>query len=511
MTVAENCPSLAAGRPILEKARISQDPTSSEDSRADNHGLQRALGLPDLVSMQILLVVGLTWTGYAARQGPVHVTFWLVGMVTFFLPAAMVVNFCVRIWPLEGGVYQWTRHGIGPFAGFMSAWNFGAWAVLLVATIGTLTATSLHYVIGPDAGWMEDSAALITALNVVLLCFMFVVNRRGFSLARWVAHFGTFVFVAVILLAGALLFFHPAGARPAAAPLPPAFSLHAPVMTLLAVNLFAKLTFQGLTGLEQVGVFAGETRTPGRSILRSAWIAAPLIAVIYITVTGALLTYTPAADVDLNGPVPQLLAAAFGGGARAMSLGRMLGAGTNVAFAIATIAQFAVIVAETSRLPMVAAWDHLLPPAFTRLHPRYATPTLSLATIVAIAFAFAVAATIGANTDEAFQVMSVGANVCYGVYYVLMFAVPLVVGTRFSPRPDLRPGPLLRLACVAAIAVTLGSIGFALIPVVPVASPASFAAKVAAPCIMVNAVGALLYWRGARGLGKAGKKEALLF
>jgi amino acid transporter len=445
--------------------------------------------------MQILLVVGLSWTGYAARQGSAHVFFWLVGIAAFFVPAAMVVSFCVNIWPLEGGVYQWTKHAIGPFAGFMSAWNFGAWAVLLIATIGTLTATSLHYIIGTAGAWIENSTAMITVLNFGLLLFMLAVNLRGFSLGRWVAHFGTFVILAAILLAEVLLVFHPAGPPPASVAHQKAFSTAIPVVTLLSLNLFCKLTFQGLTGIEQVAVFAGETRDPSRSILRSAWIAAPLIAVIYITVTGALLTYTPADQVDLNGPIPQLLGIGFGGGGR-LSLAGLLGEFTNFAFAIGTIAQYAVIVAETSRLPMVAAWDHLIPAVFTRLHPRFRTPTVSLITIVGVSFTFSVLATVGANSAEAFQIMSIGAGLGYGIYYVLMFAVPLVAGTRFSPRPELRPGILLRVACVTAIVVTVASMAFAVIPVVPVANAAVFAAKVAGPMIAINAVGVLVYWRG---------------
>jgi amino acid transporter len=46
------------------------------------------------------------------------------------------------------------------------------------------------------------------------------------------------------------------------------------------VNLFSKTEFNGLDGFEQATVFAGETRDAGRTIMRSAWIATPLIAAI---------------------------------------------------------------------------------------------------------------------------------------------------------------------------------------------------------------------------------------
>ena len=92
--------------------------------------------------MQILLVVGVTWAGLAARQGSTHVAFWLLGIVTLFLPVAGVVHYCAKIWPLEGGVYQWTKHAIGPFAGFLSAWNFAIWALFAVSNLGIVTAAS---------------------------------------------------------------------------------------------------------------------------------------------------------------------------------------------------------------------------------------------------------------------------------------------------------------------------------------------------------------------------------
>ncbi len=443
--------------------------------------------------MQIILVVGVTWIGNAARQGPTHVSLWLLGIVSFFLPVAGVVNFCARVWPLEGGVYQWTKLGVGPFAGFMSAWNFAAWAVLLVSSLGILTATSCSYALGPDAAWMASSTPFILALNAALFGLILAVNITGFDIGRWVAHLGTGLTLMVVLLAATLLFVHPHAnaAHPHIAP-QPAFSWSLPAVTLVSANLFTKLTFQGLTGLEQVAVFAGETRRPARSILQSAWIAAPLIALIYILCTGAVLTYVPAGKVDLNGPLPQLLATALGGG----GWGGMLGSAATLALAVGTIAQYSVLVAEASRLPMVAAWDHLIPAIFTKLHPRFGTPVVSLIVICGIAVGFAIFASAGAGAAEAFQLISTAANAFYGLNYLLMFAVPLVAGTRLARQQGLRPGVLLRLACASGIMVTVTSIGFMLIPIVPVSSATIFAGKLIIVAVVVNGLGAFIYWRG---------------
>jgi amino acid transporter len=475
--------------------------------QVSSHEMRRALGLRDLVPMQILLVLGITWAGTAARQGGTHIVFWTVGILTLFVPLAAVVGWCAQVWPLEGGVYQWTKFALGPFAGFMSAWNFGLWALLCVSNIGIMTATSLSYGLGSRAAWMEENHELILGLGVGLFLLILLVNLPGFGIGRWVSHFGTAVMVLVTLLMMGLLFVHPhaSAAHPHVNPQAP-FRFAMPALTLFSVNIFTKIAFNALTGLEQVAVFAGETRDAGRTILRSAWIAAPIIAAIYILMTGSLLAYIPAAQVDLTGPIPQLLAVAFGGGSGAggagIDWGLMLGRGTILVLALALVAQYAVLVAETSRLPMVAGWDGIVPEWFTRLDPRWKTPTRSIAVIVLLAIAMGILATIGTGAQEAFQLMNSAGNLFFGVYYLMMFSIPLVVGGRFG----VRAGGWLKLGAVSGFAVTLLAMAFNLMPIVDVANRFAFAAKVAGVALALNLVGGAIYWNGTR-LRMEGKLE----
>src|SRR6059058_5571686 len=84
--------------------------------------LPRELGLTDLALTQVLFVVGLPWVGVAAKQGPSHVVFWLIAMVLFYVPSAVVVIHLNRLMPLEGGLYQWAKLGFDDLTGFLVAW-----------------------------------------------------------------------------------------------------------------------------------------------------------------------------------------------------------------------------------------------------------------------------------------------------------------------------------------------------------------------------------------------------
>ncbi|MBV8864576.1 MAG: APC family permease [Acidobacteriaceae bacterium] len=394
-----------------------------------------------------------------------------------------MIRYLGKVLPWEGGVYQWAKVGLGPFHGFLAAWNFWIYSLFLTSSLGISIAESMAYAGGPPAAWMTTSFWLVTAVNVVVFSFILAVDTRGFKAGKWVSHSGAAAMLAVQFTVIALLFFHP---HHQPAPQVP-FSLSLPPITLLSLNLLTKISFTGLNGGEQVAVFAGEMHTPASSIGKSIWIAAPLIAMLYILSTGSLLSYVPASKVDLAAPISQALNAALAGSAATTWIAT---AGV-CAIIVLSIAQYTVIVAETSRLPLVAGWDGLLPQWFTRLHPRYRTPTRALYFVVLCCFSLAVLSLIGVARQEAFQLAITAAQACYGLYYLILFAIPLASRTRLSPAPDL----VVRLSALSGLVVTLLAVILQVVPIIDVSQPWVFAGKVSAALIGANLVGVFIYRR----------------
>src|SRR5271163_1910485 len=117
------------------------------------HGLKRELKLWDLAPMQIVLIVSLFWTGFAAKQGSSQIVLWLLAIVLFYLPLAAVVMKLSREMPVEGGVYQWVREGLSPFAGYMAGWSLTVFVIALYASIGSQLADGIAYTSGPGGAW----------------------------------------------------------------------------------------------------------------------------------------------------------------------------------------------------------------------------------------------------------------------------------------------------------------------------------------------------------------------
>jgi len=445
--------------------------------------LKKELGLSDLVLTQILFVVGSSWVGAAAKLGPSHLFFWLLAILLFYIPQAAVVIYLNRLMPLEGGLYQWAKLGFNEFAGFIVAWNLWLLSITVIALGGMFVTTNLSYAIGETAAWMPNNkwcVSLISCALVVSLCWTGV---RGLSLGKWVHNVGAFAMLLVYgalialpfvsLARGELKQYHP-------------LQIAAPTMSIFyCFNIFSKLAVGALSGFEYVAILAGETRAPARNISLSVMIASPVIAMMFILGTSSVLSFIGNGQIDLIGPVPQTLRL----GLRSFPIAGAIASVGILLMTVRSISSTSVHLTGSSRLPMVAGWDQLLPVWFSRLHPRYKTPINSIIFVGVITLVIAIASQIGAGIQEAFQLVDNAANVFYGIVYLMLFAIPIAgAATIRSAAPV-----WLRIAALCGFGVSLLAIFFTVYPIIDVPSRLIFAAKIIAVTVIANAVGVTIF------------------
>src|SRR5216110_2896112 len=449
--------------------------------------LKKPLGLGDLVLTQIVFVVGSSWVGTAAKLGTSHLFFWLLAILLFYIPQAAVVIYLSRLMPLEGGIYQWAKFAFNEFAGFIVAWNLWLLSIMVIALGGMFITTNLSYALGDAGAWMRNSPWCVSLISCALVCGLGWTGVRGLSLGKWLHNIGGFA----MLLAYAGLIVLPfvsliRGDLSAYRPL----QIAAPTMSIFyCFNIFSKLAVGALSGFEYVGILAGETRAPARNIGRSVIIAAPIIALIFIFGTSSVLAFVGNNPIDLIGPVPQTLRL----GLRSFPIAGAIASAGIILMTVRTISSTSVHVTGSSRLPMVAGWDRLLPVWFTRLHPKYKTPINSVVFVGIITLVIAISSQIGAGIQEAFQLVDNAANVFYAIVYLSLFALP-IFGTS-----TVRSGaPVwLRVASACGCGVSLLAIFFTVYPIIDVPNPLIFGTKIAVVAVIANAIGAAIF-AGAR-------------
>jgi hypothetical protein len=114
-----------------------------------------------------------------------------------------------------------------------------------------------------------------------------------------------FLFLAMIVVALPRWFHGASGIAPATPPI----ALTFPAFSLLTLNILGKMGFGAFGGFDGVGIFAGECRSTdvAKAIRRSVWLAAPIIAAMFIAGTASVLAFSTPATIDLVAPMTQVL------------------------------------------------------------------------------------------------------------------------------------------------------------------------------------------------------------
>ena len=455
--------------------------------RTRSEELRKELSIADLAFAQILFIVGLQWVGVAAKQGPAHVIFWLIAIALFYLPSAVVAVWLTRAMPLEGGLYQWAKLGFNEFVGFIVAWNLWLFAILNMTNIGLQFTQYAGYIFGPRAAALMTESWVSATTGGVIIAALVWITIMGLQVGKWVHTVGGIlmltIFAMIIVLPwlnvahGTLAAFHP-------------LTTATPAISLLSLNLLGKMGFGAFGGFEYVAIHAGECRDPVRSIARATVIAAPIIVLMFVLGTASVLALVPADQIDLIAPIPQLLSAGFGPlGAVAAIIPITLSAMMAIRFA-----QASVNFAGSTRLPMVAGWDSLLPAWFTRLSETRRTPVNSILFVGAATFVLSTVGLIGVGKQEAFQLLWNSAGIFYALTYLAMFAVPLW-GLR---RSRVRAPWWVKLCAVSGLLMTILYISLSVLPIIPVGSRTIFAIKIAGLIVVTNLVGVAVFVSGRR-------------
>ena len=452
------------------------------DIEARSAVFKKELGLFDLVLTQVVFVVGTFWVGWAARLGHEQNIFWILAILTFYLPLAGAVIFLNRLMPLEGGLYQWSKLAFNDFVAFMVGWNLWVFAISILAGVGLVVTTNISYAIGPTAAWMRDNPKMIVLISFLLVAGMVVAATRGLALGKWVHNvgglvpmitFGILILLPIVAVSGVI-----------AGEYQP-FAIKFPTFSEYNINVASKLALGALTGFEYIAILAGETRAPARNIGRSVVISTPIIAFMFILGTSSVLAFVPRDRIDLIGPIPQVLSIGF----QSLGLVGTIGSIAILGITVRTIALMSIYFAGNTRLPMVAGWDRLLPAWFSRLHPKYKTPINSILFVGVVTLVLGLLSLTGVRAQEAFQLIDNAGGVFYALTYLVLFAIPL-----FGMKALGAKAPLwLKIACASGFIVTLVYIRFAIVPITDVESPLSFALKIAVTVLLANVVGVAIY------------------
>lgn len=460
----------------------------------------KALGLWDIVAMNIVAVVGLRWIARGARVGAPSVTLWILACVAFFVPlAAAVVELSSR-YPDQGGIYAWARRAFGPVHGLVCGWCLWVNNLFYFPSLLLFAAANMLLVFGDRFGGLAESRAYSVAFVLIALWFCIGLNVLGLSAGKWLQHVGSVAtwLPAALLIGFGIVAFVSLGSATSFAP--PNLIPRDDFWT--TVSLWSAMCF-AFSGFEIASLVGQEVKDPTRAIPRGVLIAGAIVTLIYIAGSTSVLVAVPAsALVERSG-----IADAVELVSNRVGLAGV-GALTGGLLALGSVAGTSSWVAGASRVPFAAGVDHVLPASFARMHPRYRTPHVALvvqgiaASLIFLSSVF-LSVTGGRTTvQEAYDILVNLTILIYFVPYLYLFMSLVRLRSR-AGEPAADPGREIRvpggraglwIAATTGFIATAISLGLVFIPPAGTENVLNYEVNLIGQAVAILAVGLLLYW-----------------
>ena len=460
--------------------------------------LQRNLGLRDLVLFNLVAVVGLRWLATAAKAGPSALALWVLAGLLFFVPQGLVVTELASRFPQEGGIYQWTKRALGERHGYVCGWCYWINNVLYYPNLLISTAVIATFVVGKGESGLANSWTYVLTATLICLWLAVFMNIVGVGTGKWLQNaggIGTYIPGVVLIGLGAVAIF---GGHPSANPIT-AQNITPDLGTLSGLNLWASIAF-AFAGLELSSAMGGEVRDPRRTLPRAILISAPLIALIYILGTGALLWLVPVGDINIVSGFLQATTV----GARAISPSLWwLAPFCALAYTIGNIGGVGAWLTGPARVAFAIGLDRYFPPAFGRVHPKWKTPYVAILVQAALATVFLLVSLLGKGTtvEKAYLIILDTQLLIYFIPYVYLFISFLLHRRTEAPADTVRVpgGPIgATVVGVSGLFVTLFAMGVAMIPPAEETRPLLFEIKVVGGALAFILLGGVVYWRAHR-------------
>jgi APA family basic amino acid/polyamine antiporter len=332
----------------------------------------RALGLPSATTLVVGSIIGTgVFTMPAVMAGAGTSSLLVLGVISIgaLLLGTMFGQLTRRVPNSEGGLYAYSRHEFGDFAGFLTGWCYWitAWAGnAAIVSSWVLYVESLFSITHPSA-WTNFGIAM-TGLWIPA-----AINLAGVRQMAWFQNITVVLKFLPLLMIGIVGWFFVKASNfgPFNAT---GGSLYSGIAIAAGVALFSFI------GVECASIAAGRVKNPRKNVGRASVIGTLASAILYLLVTAAVMGLVAHKHLVGNGaPFVNAFQGIFGTSAW---VGKLV-ATVAVISGIGALNGWTLVTAE---MPWAAAKDGLFIPQFAKLN-RDGTPWFGILVSTAVASA----------------------------------------------------------------------------------------------------------------------------
>ncbi len=440
---------------LLQRVKPLERILAEGSDESKPHSLKKTLGPVSLMAMGIGGIIGtgifvLTGVAAATRSGPsLTISFIIAGIASAF--AALCYSEVASRVPIAGSAYTFAYASLGEFVAWIIGWDLVLEYALGAATVSIGWSGYFSNFIKNAFGWqippmLKSSYFDVGAGGVVthgagfmnlpafcIICLIGVLLYRGTRESALVNNIIVVIKLAIVAFFIVLGFGHVNTAN------------WTPYFPFGVTGMLggAAFIFFAYIGFDAVSTAAEETKNPKRDLPIGIIGSLLVCTVLYIIVVAILTGMVPYKLLNVASPVAFAMDhVGLGWAASIISLGALAGLTTVLL----------VMMFGQTRVFFAMSRDGLLPPVFSRVHPKFRTPGLStiiFTIFIALIAAFTPIDIVGSLTNMgtliAFILVSIalpmirkrypntdGFSVPFGPYVIPALSAIFAVGLIFS-------------------------------------------------------------------------------
>ena len=344
------------------------------------------------------------------------VTFLVLAIILYLIPASLVSAELATGWPQTGGVYVWVKKAFGQRWGFVAVWL--QWFQMTIGFVAALTfiAATFAYAFMPS---VADNKLYQFIVSIIIWWGMTLVNLRGlktYTSISWSFLVIGMLIPASLLIAGGVQYI--LSGNPIQLTLHPSWADIIPDFSNISSIVFL-LTFVFLfIGIEMTAAHAGEVSNVRKNYPIAILIVGVVMALV--SIAGSLIVgfLVPTANLNLLTGIMQAFEVILAGSSWLVSIVALL-------IVIGSIGEASTWILGPVRGLASTAGDGNLPPLLQKTNAAGMPVNLMILQAVLFTFWVGVYAILPGGVNSSYWVLLALTTVVYIVMYFFMYAAAI--------------------------------------------------------------------------------------
>ncbi|MBU0574063.1 MAG: APC family permease [Candidatus Margulisbacteria bacterium] len=263
---------------------------------------KKVLGFWDMLLFSFCAIFGVEAIAITAAIGPSAVSWWLIIIAGYFLPAGLIAAEQGSTYPAQGGIYTWVKRAFGSKWAARTTWYYWISLPIWIPAMYIAFAEIFGHMFFPDMPlWAQ------VAFGIVMIWVTVGVNICPLKSSKWVTNIGSITKFVVVggMITAAITFFIKNGGM--ANPI----SLSGILPNFNAAIIYIPIIIYNVVGSELISSAAGEMKNPKVDVPRAVILSALAIGSLYLLCTLAMWTVIPIDQIKVSSGIIQMFIIAF--------------------------------------------------------------------------------------------------------------------------------------------------------------------------------------------------------